>query len=74
MEKINLHSGAWVTMKDNSYKMCDIRLVYQWTRVSPDGDKFDEMGIIVVQPKDPVDSHPFTKTIKLDELDFVAFR
>ena len=73
MKKVNLHTGAWVTMKDDSYKNCDLRLVYQWTRVNVDNTT-DEMGIIVVQSKDPKDSHPFTKTYKLSDLDFVAFR
>lgn len=61
-------------MKDGSYKDCLIRLVHIWTRVSADGRKSDEMGIIVIQSNDPLDSHPFTKTFKLKELTFITFR
>lgn len=73
MEKIKLSSSPWVIMKDGSYKDCHITLVHQWTMTHPKKENA-EMGIIVVQPKDPEDAHPFTKTVKLDELDFVAFR
>jgi hypothetical protein len=72
MKKIKMHMAPWVTMKDKSFLNCEIRLVYQWTRVK--GEKIDEMGIIVVQPKTPDDAHPFSKTVKLAELNFVSFR
>ena len=74
MKKIKMSNGPWVKMKYGSYKYCDIRLVYQWERVSSDGKIKDDMGVIVLQPKEPKDSHLFTKTVKLDELDFIAFR
>jgi len=73
MKKLIMGKMPWVTMKDDIYKDCMIRLVYQWTRTNIDKTN-DEMGIIVIQPNDPKDSHPFSKTYKLDELDFVAFR
>ena len=69
-----MNTSPWVTMKDGLFDDCRIILVHQWTRVSPDGETSDEMGIVVIQPKNPIDSHPFTKTFKLSELNFVAFR
>ena len=74
MKKIEMSEGPWVKFKDESYNECRVTLVHQWTRVSPDGETKDEMGIVVMQPKDPKDSHPFCQTVKLDELDFIAFR
>jgi len=62
-----------VMMKDGSYKNCKIKLVHQWVRKNTNGTE-DDMGIIVIQPKDPVDSHPFTNTVKLSEIDFISFR
>ncbi len=67
-----MHGWLWVMMKDKSYLKCEIRLVYQWTKV--EGETTEEMGIVVVQPKIPDDAHPFSQTVKLDELDFIAFR
>lgn len=67
-----MHAGPWVVMKDKSYLNCEIRLVYQWTKV--EGETSEEMGFIVVQPKTPDDAHPFSQTVKLVELDFIAFR
>ena len=68
-----MHPGVWVMYKDKSFLNCDVTLVYQWTRENTNGTT-DEMGILVVQPKDPIDAHPFTKTEKLRDLDFMAFR
>lgn len=64
----------WVMMKDGSFGDCCITLVHQWTRFSSNGETSIEMGIVVIQPKFPIDSHPFTKTFKLSELNFIAFR
>jgi len=73
MEKIKLSKTPWVIMVDGSYDNCHITLVYEWTRKNSDGSS-DEMGIIVIQPKDPQDSHPFSKTEKLNDLVLVTFR
>lgn len=73
MKKIKMSKGPMVKMKDDSYKNCEIRLVYQWTNVNKDGDT-KEMGIIVIQPEEPKDSHPFASAVKLSEIDFITFR
>jgi hypothetical protein len=73
MNKVSMSEVPWVMFKDGSYKNCRVTLVHQWIRENIDGT-IDEMGIIVVQPNDPKDSHPFCNTVTLEELDFIAFR
>lgn len=70
MKKVDLPTLPWVKMKDGSYEDCFITLVHEWIRVNPDETE-DNMGIIVVKPENEI---PFTINVKLNELDFVAFR
>ena len=67
-----MRKGLWVTMKDGSYKNCYVTLVYQWIKI--EGDTNEDMGIIVIQQKEPKNSHPFTEKISLSKLIFMAFR
>lgn len=56
-----------VEFLDGSFSDCEIRLVHEWSRKNFDMSETN-MAIVVIQPKVPEDSHPFTKTIKLNEL------